>query len=473
MKDIFCYKYNNGSLSMTGVVDDYDSFTFERSYSDIGKWQITLSGYSKNVAALKEADFIKCRENGIAGLITKKSESRNDEDFTFVVSGDELKAIAKKRIVMPPSGKSHLVVKNSSPEAAMTELLNTQIIAPTDSKRRIAGSIITDGRASSPNITYEGRFSTVSDDIITIATSYAIGWYADIEENAIVWRIFHGQNRSIHQSSRNRLIVSYDYDTMSGANIEQDFHKQNTALVAGQGEGVDRATVIINDDNRGFNRSELYVDARDIEDNSLLPQRGQEKLAQVGSAFVLEAIPASHFFTTGYRTNYDLGDTGTLKEMDLDFVLTNITEIYENGAFQLSFTFGYDANELEHALKRLLDKTQGVIAFENSPSPTPVNKGGTGAISAAEAKQNLGIPIIQSGSTPSTSIAANSYVDIEIVYPEPFSKTPIVIASGRNGYDSHCNVLASQTTKAKTVIRIWNSTSSAQNLSANWVAILQ
>lgn len=556
---IECYSYNGGNLKLIGIVDDFTSFTFERSYSNVGEWQIVISNSSNNAACLKKADFIKAGK-GMSGLITKVSQVKNDTDDTLTVVGVELKGLTEKRIVMPKTGESHLTCKGT-PEDVVKYILQWELTSPQDSKRQIAGQIVFDnnqenisstvewtpqqngignptltnirpiiGRdyafvkkedgtvakmifpetiyggtinadgtgtitwkvlnleeitstwycwginaftkgytafvnyydwsktspmadteydsdnvgytmcshfvkanvseagkthcfglntgtgyrfvsialsndmldttssstaltsfkewlaeqtkdgihiqiayklatpetftATTETLTYEGRFSSVSEDINTICETYEIGWYADIEDGAIVWHIYRGKDRKTSQSTNSRFIISYDYDSMSGSSLEQTIYNTNTALIAGQGEGVDRATTIINDSNAGLNRTEVYIDARDIEDDSLLPQRGAEKLAEYGSDYVFEITPSNSYFINNYRSGYDLGDVGTLKEEGVDFRLTSITEINENNQFSLSFIFGYDTATLERAIKRMRGNTDALISKE-------------------------------------------------------------------------------------------------------------
>ena len=360
---IECYSYNGGNLKLIGIVDDFTSFTFERSYSNIGEWQIVISNYSNNAACLKKADFIKAGK-GMSGLITKISQVKNDTDDTLTVVGVELKGLTEKRIVMPKTGESHLTCKGT-PEDVVKYILQWELTSPQDSKRQIAGQIVFDNNtATTETLTYEGRFSSVSEDIITICETYEIGWYADIENGEITWHIYRGVDRKTTQSKNSRLIISYDYDSMSGSTLEQTIYNTNTALIAGQGEGVDRATTIINDDNAGLNRTEVYIDARDIEDDSLLPQRGVEKLAEYGSDYTFEITPSNSYFINNYRNGYDLGDVGTLKEEGVDFRLTSITEINENNQFSLSFVFGYDTATLEGVFKRMRGNTDALISKE-------------------------------------------------------------------------------------------------------------
>ena len=358
MKDIQCFSYNGGAIQLVGIVDDYSSFTFERSYSGIGEWQVVISGYSHNADYFTRADFIKAGE-GVAGLITKRTITHNETEYTITINGVELKGLAQKRIMTPAGGQADLHDR-ASPEAVIEGIITTQLLAPSNAKRKIAGAIVRDG-IEGAKITYDGRFQNAAEEITGLCEAYQIGWYADIENGTIKWYVYHGVDRSASQSTNNRFIISFDYDTLVGGNYACSLYAVNTALVAGQGSGVERAIVMLGDENSALGRAEVYVDARDLEDASLLPQRGKEKLAEYGSENVFEITPAQN---TPYRVEYDLGDIGTFKEQNIDFRLCSITEVYENDNFTLDFVFGYDANTLAGAMKRITSNTDALLRGE-------------------------------------------------------------------------------------------------------------
>ena len=64
--------------------------------------------------------------------------------------------------------------------------------------------------------------------------------------------------------------------------IDSRMNYANVAVVAGQGEGADRAITIVGD-AEGLDSFELFVDARDIENEEDLPVRRGQKLAEVRS----------------------------------------------------------------------------------------------------------------------------------------------------------------------------------------------
>jgi len=388
MKNVYLYKYNNttGAVTFNGIVDNYESLTFNRSYSGIGEWKMVISDLT-NIDAIKGSDFIGL-DTGVAGLISTVKLDVGAEANQITVTGVELKGLAQKRIIVPDTGLAYQSYTDKSPEYIMAQLIDKQIINATAS-RKIFGSIATYTETTT-NIDYEGRFQNVAEEIVKLAEAYNIGWYADIVNGAIVWKIYQGKNRTSSQSTNSRFIISYDYDTMSGSTLENSKHTTNTALVAGQGEGTARATTTVNNTNTGLARTEVFVDARDIADSGQLSQRGQEKLAEYGSASTY-ACAASQTLTDTYRNAYDLGDVGSIIELGsaVDFRLTEVTEVYENSEFKLDMAFGYDAKTLTAALARIQAETESLKAVEQA-TILAVADGGTGSNTAVGARTNLG-----------------------------------------------------------------------------------
>lgn len=140
-------------------------------------------------------------------------------------------------------------------------------------------------------------------------------------------------------------------------------------VIAGQGEGVERAIAIIDKENASLSRIETFLDARDIEDASLLPQRGEQNLAEYGDGINYTAT-LSNQAANQYRNDFDLGDIGTIKddkiENDLDYRITAIEEVYEENQLSINMTFGYEKNQLKDAIKRMNNKRDSLLALEGS-----------------------------------------------------------------------------------------------------------
>ena len=105
-----------------------------------------------------------------------------------------------------------------------------------------------------------------------------------------------------------------------------------------------------------------------------------------------------------YRVDFDLGDIGTIRDEklggSLDYRITTVEEIYEGNQMRVSIVFGYDKSLLKDAIKRMNSKRDALLAVEESGNGSininsaegvlAINKGGTGATTAAQALTNLG-----------------------------------------------------------------------------------
>ena len=112
MASIYCYSYAEPKLNLLGVVDDFLSFNFNRSYSGIGEWQLVIDGSSLNATRIKGMDFISLAD-GVAGYVQRTEDIVENGVHTITYSGVELKGLASKRIVIPPEGKAYEYYRKS------------------------------------------------------------------------------------------------------------------------------------------------------------------------------------------------------------------------------------------------------------------------------------------------------------------------------------------------------------------------
>ena len=367
MASIYWYKYGEPKLYLLGVIDDFTSFNFTRSYSGIGEWQLVLDGSSLNAQRVKGMDFISIGEDK-AGLVQHYEDTIEDGEHTLTFSGVELKGLASRRIVIPPTGEAYETFTKSSPEYVIANLLTNQLLNPTVANRKIAGTLL-EYAQSTTKIRYDGRYQNLEEEIETLATAYNVGWCAYISDNVIKWKIWNGVDRTAAQTTNNRMILSYDYGTMNNSSLTIEDQVPTYMVIAGQGEGVDRAIAIIDKEKSALTRIETFLDARDIKDDSLLPQRGEQNLAEYGDEINYTAT-LSNQAANQYRNDFDLGDIGTIKddkiENDLDYRITAIEEVYEENQLSINMTFGYDKNQLKDAIKRMNNKRDSLLALEGS-----------------------------------------------------------------------------------------------------------
>lgn len=311
-------------------------------------------------------DFISI-DDDIAGFVQHYDDSIDNGVHTVTYTGIELKGLAERRIVIPASGEAYQHYYNKEPEYIIAELLDKQILNPADITRRIYGTIAPYSSYHS-GITYDGRYQVLSEEIIELATAYDIGWCASIEDSTIVWKIWNGVDRTATQNENNRMILDYDYGTMNNSTLSVEDTVPTYMIVAGQGEGAKRAIEELNNGAAGLKRIETFLDARDIEDDNLLSQRGQEKLAEYGDSSSYTATLSNQAIQQ-YRTEYELGDIGTVRDTKLDgaidYRITAVEEIYENNQLTVNIVLGYDKNTLKDSIQRMNSKRDALLAVES------------------------------------------------------------------------------------------------------------
>ena len=175
----------------------------------------------------------------------------------------------------------------------------------------------------------------------------------DFTARKIYFEIYKGLDRTRSQHERSYTEFSDEFDNINEATyIINNQLEKTVAYVLGEGEGSERTMVIVGDDTGiGFERRELYVDARDLSSQDLTPaqyqaaliQRGIEKLNENMLSNSLECVTIPLGNLT-YKQNYDLGDIVTTKKnnwgIGQDLRITEIEEIYEHGAMQVVPTLG-------------------------------------------------------------------------------------------------------------------------------------
>lgn len=363
----YAYDPLTGICKPVANVDDMQYLRFERSFVGIGTWDLKIDMTSKYISRLRQANIIKLG-NRRAGVITSRVCVDNDEFFGMTYSGVELKGITAKRIVLPPAGSAYQSYSGASPEYVIEQLLLAQLLSPANANRKIWGSVkpYTPGAES---IKYEGRFGQLAEDIVEIAEANQVGWYADIVNRTIEWGMYRGVDRRVASATGSTLLLSASRDNIGAREYAEEYGIPTTAIVAGQGEGVDRTVITVGDAICGLLRNETFVDARDVELAGDLNQRGVDKLAEEGDAevysFGLQNSAIEAYITGGF----DLGDQCTVRDtdflpgVDLDGRLSSVEEIFEDDILRVEATVGYDKRRLAEAIRKIRKSTQPLLTI--------------------------------------------------------------------------------------------------------------
>lgn len=240
-------------LNKKYIIDTYSNILWVPRYNDIGDCELVISASQENFKKIKECRYITRDDDDMACEI-KKVEIQTDEENgdQLIITGIDIKNILNQRIIEKQTNFNGLV------EDYIRTLINDAIINPKNSDRKINNFILADKVSFSETIREQVTYDTVGDKIQNLCKQYGWGYKVTISRGNFVFSLFKGKDKSKY------ITFSHNYDNISTTNYSKDDSNiRNVALVAGEGEGVNRVTTIIGG-GAGINRHELYIDARDI-----------------------------------------------------------------------------------------------------------------------------------------------------------------------------------------------------------------
>lgn len=306
------------NFNMIGVVDSYTSVIWTTRYYSPGDFELYLPATDSMITLLRE-DYYLCRDSDIAGdtyknvMIIEKINPKTDIESGdyLTVTGRCLKSILSRRIIWNQTSI------NGKLELGIRKVLTENVISPTITDRKIGGFTLGPVRGFSDTIEIQATGDEIATFLQEVCTSYGIGWDVYIRGGNFVFDLYKGSDRSYNQTTNPYVVFSPEYDNLISSDYvySKEAYK-NTALVAGEGEGLERRTETVGAYS-GLQRYEVYVDARDISSNngeitedqynSMLSEKGSEKLSELGAT---ESFEGEIEVKSNYTLNKDyfLGD---------------------------------------------------------------------------------------------------------------------------------------------------------------------
>lgn len=354
-------------LNMQGIVGSYTSFIWRRRYSKHGDFELHCPLNFENLEILKKGNVIWKNDDEEAGYIQYRKLAMNDNgDELLVVTGKFLTGYLNRRIIW---GTENLSMTS---ELAMRELVNKNAVNPSNMDRKIALVALGEVKGYAQTTNIQTSDVNLLDKVEEIANTNELGIRSilDLTSKKIIFDIYEGLDRTASNGVNPPAIFSREFENV----LEQEYtdssnNYRNVALVAGEGEGVDRKKVTIGE-GVGLDRYEVYVDARDIqskkEDETIIPEaqylqllrdRGNDKLSEYKDVKTFDSKINLNSNLT-YKIDFDLGDKVTCvsKKWDvtIDTRITEIEEVYEETGKQVNVTFGDNLPTLTDKLKEVI-----------------------------------------------------------------------------------------------------------------------
>lgn len=230
---------------------------FELAYYGVGEFQVYTPLTKKALASLKEGNYISLPNKPFLWLIENITlKYVAGRGYMISATGRQAKAILGKRIIneqtqMPndlTTAVIGLIEKHAGPKATAArkieglEEITSLIIQPIDETQ----------------VSYENLL-TYTDELLK---SYEVGAELTITDAAAFrYRIYKGDDRS------GNIIFSQTFDNL----LSSEYTRSNAAfrsyaLIGGEGEGTDRILHEYDSNTalKGIDRSEMFVDAKDV-----------------------------------------------------------------------------------------------------------------------------------------------------------------------------------------------------------------
>lgn len=283
----------NENFETVYVVDAFESIIWTDRYSKYGDFELYTSA-DLNVIKNIRQDYYLWSEHSEHMMIVEELKIESDVEMGnhFTITGRSLESLLDRRIVWFQTNLDGHI------EGQIERLINENIISPADPNRKIPNFIFKkseDPFVSSLKIQAQFTGDNLYDAIKKLCDSVDIGFKVTLnDQNQFVFKLYSGTDRSYAQDANPYVVFSPNFENI----INSDYYEtrkslKNVALVAGEGEGSARRTVISGDQKlTGLSRREMFVDARDISSNTssgtlsgsqydyLLNQRGLENLAE-------------------------------------------------------------------------------------------------------------------------------------------------------------------------------------------------
>lgn len=329
------------------AVDDFNSFIWTSRYYSSGDFELCVDATADYLNLFMKDYYVLREDDDNIGIIEDIKIQRNEDGREImIVTGRFLQSILGRRIIVPQTTVTGKV------SACIESLITSNIVDPSVAARKISNFIID---SADINISMKAQFT--GDNLLTavskLCETYGIGFKVTMNSsNQFVFNLYQGIDRTYDQDVNPWVIFSDKYDNLLSSEYEENYQDIATAAyVAGEGEGLDRKTLWVTDENTGISRHEVYVDKRNLRSNNgeisqseyeeLMQEAGKERLTKYTTAF----SGTVYFDSVKYKEDVNLGDLCVIENSRWGIYVNSrlvevIESVSETGEYSIVPTFG-------------------------------------------------------------------------------------------------------------------------------------
>ena len=357
----------NLDLDFLGICEEIIDVEWVREYYRGGRFTMNAKLNEHNLELLKKDRILVKDGNFDEPMIVEYRElsQGSDGDEDFIITGNSLTT----RILSSRVTASRQIEKDKI-DVVMKNILRKQ----TEGRlRAFKGLSYSENKDYFTDIIeHKSLYKSLDEEFETLSKMYDIGHKIsiDIINKAFMFDVYQMDDIS------DTVLFSVDFDNLTSQRyIDSHDNYKNVAIVAGQGnsdldedDDETRDKIIINnEDYSGFDRREVYIDARDINKDTkkgtdkdgneidvpiangpqaikLLTTRGYEKLIEVQPIESFEGDLVENNYR--YKIDFDLGNKVRVrnKKWGVEFTqrITKITENYGVYGSNIEVSFGIE-----------------------------------------------------------------------------------------------------------------------------------
>lgn len=303
----------NRNFEKQGIIDEIKSLIWHRKYNTSGNFQLTVPASENNLALIQKQNIIHKPGSDEAGVIDTFYINEDEDGVeTIEASGYFLTGLLARRVIPQQTtlydtyrNIMHSLVKGNAVNVAakrvITGLRMPTLEAEPSAKQRL--------QVTGKNLlAYLEALSAAGD----------VGFKILYKRTYMEFQTYKGLDKSAGQSINPRIVFSEEYDNLTATQYTySEAAKVTSAYVAGEGEGLARAIVEVDDGSTGWDRFEAFVDDRSSREEGMTDAQYLELLA--GKGWEVQTPAAENFSgttidsgTTVYKKDWELGDIVTV-----------------------------------------------------------------------------------------------------------------------------------------------------------------
>lgn len=397
------------TMRIVDIFRKYEYSQYELKAREIGKFTINAMIDKENLYLMdKTKNYYVLLDDDVFGVIESvKRESDSETSKVFTIKGSLALKLLEYRII-----KGQVTFKGKSYKY-IEELVKQNLIMSDDENRNVALAVefedeerlkqicsTVDKQVTGGSLWDEISEVAEADKLRIILKPNVGAINTEHPQNIDGWTLIigAGEDRTRHRANNAVSTVMFSQSLSNIANTDYIVDRsklRNTVYIAGEGEGADRKwyNIDVNSDitfgeRTGWNRRELWVDARDVQseqDNvtltdaeyeELMKQRADEKAKDndLSEEYTATVTDITKQYT--YKKDYNIGDFVTIADeelgMEFDAQITNviITRQDDRNIVDIEFTYGSRIKDIieesETAMKKIEENNVNVKYIETS-----------------------------------------------------------------------------------------------------------